>query len=344
MAGTASISNKTFRMLALLHALPRAPRKATSAELHQKLSNGGHQITKRSVERYLDELASSWEFGALVLCDDTSQPYGWSINSERSLSIPGMDAQMAATWDLVHRYLKPLMAKDALDKLAPVFREARGWFDKHRPAGKRYWSDKVAYVPRGFALQPARVEPGVADVVYDALHRNRQMDIWYKDNQEPQRVHPYALVDRGAVRYLIVRFWHYDDYRHLALHRLRKARTLDQEVDNAEAFDLDRYLQSSKMSLPYGKRIRMVLRFKGRAGEHLHETPINGTQRLQELDAGTRLEVEVEHTQELVWWVLGFGAQVEVIQPPQLRNEVRSEVRKAWETYQGSPDERPKPS
>ena len=144
MAGSASISNKTFRMLALLHALPRAPRKATSAELQEKLANDGHEISKRSVERYLEELSASHEFGAMLRCDDASQPYGWSIHSERNLSIPGMDAQMAATWDLVHRYLKPLMAKDALEKLDPVFREARSWFEKHRPIGKRYWSDKVA--------------------------------------------------------------------------------------------------------------------------------------------------------------------------------------------------------
>ena len=333
MPASASISNKTFRMLALLHALPRAPRKATSAELKEKLANDGHEISKRSVERYLEELSSSHEFGAMLRCDDASQPYGWSIHSERNLSIPGMDAQMAATWDLVHRYLKPLMAKDALDKLDPVFREARSWFEKHRPVGKRYWSDKVAYVPRGFALQPARVAPGIADQVYDALHRNRQMDIWYKDNSEPQRVHPYALVDRGAVRYLVVRFWQYEDYRHLALQRLRKVRVLDDEVDRAVDFDLDRYLRDSQMNLPYGETIEVVLNFKGRAGDHLYETPINASQSLQKLDDGTLLTAHLEHTQELVWWILGFGASVEVLEPQGLREEVADEVLRAQQLY-----------
>ncbi|WP_339808956.1 MULTISPECIES: WYL domain-containing protein [Gammaproteobacteria] len=333
MPASASISNKTFRMLALLHALPRAPRKATSAELQEKLANDGHEISKRSVERYLEELSASHEFGAMLRCDDASQPYGWSVHSERNLSIPGMDAQMAATWDLVHRYLKPLMAKDALEKLDPVFREARSWFDKHRPIGKRYWSDKVAYVPRGFALQPARVAPGIADLVYDALHRNRQMDVWYKDNSEPQRVHPYALVDRGAVRYLVVRFWQYEDYRHLALQRLRKVRVLDDEVDRAVDFDLDRYLRDSQMNLPYGETIEVVLNFKGRAGDHLYETPINASQSLQKLDDGTLLTTHLEHTQELVWWILGFGASVEVLEPQGLREEVADEVLRAQKLY-----------
>lgn len=333
MAGSASISNKTFRMLALLHALPRAPRKITSAELHDKLASEGHEISKRSVERYLEELSASREFGALLRCDDVSQPYGWSIDAQRNLSIPGMDAQMAATWDLVHRYLKPLMAKDALEKLDPVFREARDWFDNHRPVGKRYWSDKVAYVPRGFALQPARVAPGIADQVYDALHRNRQMDIWYKDNPEPQRVHPYALVDRGAVRYLVVRFWEYEDYRHLALQRFTKVKVLDEEVDRAGDFDLAQYLLDSQMSLPYGETIEVTLMFKGRAGDHLYETPINTGQSLESVSNGTLLKARLEYTQELVWWILGFGAGVEVIGPKGLRDEVASEIGRAIKVY-----------
>tara|TARA_R100001143_G_scaffold62974_1_gene67919 strand:+ start:5045 stop:6052 length:1008 start_codon:yes stop_codon:yes gene_type:complete len=334
MAGSASISNKTFRMLALLHALPRAPRKITSAELHDKLASEGHEISKRSVERYLEEMSASREFGALLRCDDVSQPYGWSIDAQRNLSIPGMDAQMAATWDLVHRYLKPLMAKDALEKLDPVFREARDWFDNHRPVGKRYWSDKVAYVPRGFTLQPARVAPGIADQVYDALHRNRQMDIWYKDNPEPQRVQPYALVDRGAVRYLVVRFWEYEDYRHLALQRFTKVKVLDEEVDRAGDFDLAQYLLDSQMSLPYGETIEVTLIFKGRAGDHLYETPINTGQSLESVSNGTLLKARLEYTQELVWWILGFGAGVEVIGPKGLRDEVADEIRCAQKLYE----------
>jgi len=188
-------------------------------------------------------------------------------------------------------------------------------------------------VPRGFALQPAKVAPGIADQVYDALHRNRQMDIWYKDNSEPQRVHPYALVDRGAVRYLVVRFWQYEDYRHLALQRLRKVRVLDDEVDRAGDFDLDRYLRDSQMNLPYGESIEVVLNFKGRAGDHLYETPINASQSLQKLDDGTLLTAHLEHTQELVWWILGFGASVEVVEPQGLREEVADEVRRAYELY-----------
>jgi predicted DNA-binding transcriptional regulator YafY len=334
MAGNASISNKTYRVIALLQALPRSPHKITSNEIHQRLTSEGHDITRRSIERYLKELSESQAFGALVQCDDKAMPYGWSVAQKQNLSIPGMDAQMAATWDLVARYLTPLMAKDVLDKLEPVFNEARKWFERHRPMGKRYWSDKVAYVPRGFHLEPARVSAGIADQVYDALYRNRQMNIWYKDKDEPHLVHPYALVDRGAVRYLVVRFWNYKDYRHLALHRLRKVHVLDDEVEGASTFDLDTYLQEGNMNLPYGDSINLVMRLYGRAADHLYETPVNETQTLKEIEPDvTELRVQVQNTEELRWWVLGLGANVEVVKPVKLRNQIKLELGRGFERY-----------
>ena len=336
MAAGASIDTKTYRIIALLQALPRSPQKTTSHELHQRLTSEGHDISRRSIERYLKELSESDAFGALIHCDDQSTPYGWSVAQKQNLSIPGMDAQMAATWDLVHRYLTPLMAKDVLAKLDPVFSEAKRWFERHRPMGKRYWSDKVAYVPRGFHLEPARVPPGIADQVYDALYRNRQMDIWYKGKSEPSRVHPYALVDRGAVRYLIVRFWNYEDYRHLALHRLSKVSVLDDEVERSSDFDLEAYLKDGNMNLPYGNVIKLVMRLYGRAADHLYETPVNDTQTLKEVEAGvTELLVEVQNTEELKWWILGFGANVEVVKPVKLRNEIKDEILK-WEERYGT--------
>lgn len=333
MAAT-SISNKTYRVLALLQALPRSPQKITSNDVHQRLISEGHEITRRSVERYLKELSESQAFGTLVQCDDKAMPYGWSVAQKQHLSIPGMDAQMAATWDLVSRYLAPLMAKDVLTKLEPVFSEARRWFQRHRPMGKRYWSDKVAYVPRGFHLEPAKVPVGIADQVYDALYRNRQMDIFYKSQSASSRVHPYALVDRGAVRYLIVRFWDYEDYRHLALHRLSKVRVLDEEAEGVSKFDLDAYLKDGNMNLPHGERIKLVARFYGRAGDHLYETPINNSQKLVADEQGhVELTVSVENTEELKWWIMGFGSAVEVIRPIKLRREIGAEMMASASRY-----------
>ena len=326
MAADAAVDNKSFRLLALLHALPVAPRRMEAKELQQVLQSEGYVCDKRTVERDLNLLLES-QFGYLIECDDRARPYGWSICSDQYLSIPAMDEKMAATWFLVERYLQPLMPRDALQKLAPIFDAVDAWFKKHKPTGGRSWKDKVAYVPRGFSLQQASVPTGIVDAVYGALYRNRQMDIWYKDRKSPKRVHPLALVDRGAVRYLIARFEGYDNYRHLALHRLSRVEILDDPVQGMRAFDLNSYLRNGNMNLPYGERISLELLFYDQAGDHLYETPLNQSQKLAQYDEGAiKMTVDVEHTEELKWWILGFGAKVAVLAPASLRDEIEAEL------------------
>jgi len=124
------------------------------------------------------------------------------------------------------------------------------------------------------------------------------------------------------------------DYRHLALHRLRKVHVLDDEVEGASAFDLDAYLQEGNMNLPYGDSINLVMRLYGRAADHLYETPVNETQILKEIEPGvTELRVQVQNTEELKWWILGLGANVEVVKPVKLRNQIKLELGRGFERY-----------
>jgi len=137
-----------------------------------------------------------------------------------------------------------------------------------------------------------------------------------------------------TARYLVVRFWNYKDFRHLALHRLRKVNVLDEEVERASDFDLESYLKEGNMNLPYGDSVELVMRLYGRAADHLYETPVNASQTLREACSDvTELRVQVNSTEELKWWILGFGANVEVIKPIKLRDEIRDEMLRGAKRY-----------
>ena len=38
------------------------------------------------------------------------------------------------------------------------------------------------------------------------------------------------------------------------------------------------------------------------------------------------MTVDVEHTEELKWWILGFGAKVAVLAPTSLREEIWADL------------------
>ncbi|HNW78941.1 MAG TPA: WYL domain-containing protein, partial [Candidatus Competibacteraceae bacterium] len=69
---------------------------------------------------------------------------------------------------------------------------------------------------------------------------------------------------------------------------------------------------------------------------HLSETPLSDDQAIEMLDAQTyRLRATVTNTLQLRWWLLGFGAQVEVREPASLRADMAGRARALAALYQG---------
>lgn len=71
------------------------------------------------------------------------------------------------------------------------------------------------------------------------------------------------------------------------------------------------------------------------AAHHLAETPLTADQTRREIDGG-RIETKaiVWYTQQLRWWLLAFGAGVEVVAPDGLRDELANELRRAPTRYE----------
>lgn len=72
-------------------------------------------------------------------------------------------------------------------------------------------------------------------------------------------------------------------------------------------------------------KILLRLVFREHAGDHLLEAPLSEDQVANVLGNG-ELEVvaTVPETSQLVWWLLAFEANVEVLAPGHLREEMRA--------------------
>lgn len=70
------------------------------------------------------------------------------------------------------------------------------------------------------------------------------------------------------------------------------------------------------------------------AGRLLLETPLSIDRSAQEIDASTlAITASVRITRRLHWWLLGFGADVEVVGPVHLRAEIRQCLAMASSRY-----------
>jgi len=73
--------------------------------------------------------------------------------------------------------------------------------------------------------------------------------------------------------------------------------------------------------------MRIELRIEAAAAEHLLETPLSRVQKVVATKDPNwmRLTATVANDDALRWWLLGFGAQIEVLKPASLRREIKAE-------------------
>lgn len=332
-APTDNIGSKTLRLLSILSNLPRSPQFTTCTDLHAQLQQEGHDVDKRSVERDLKLLLESREFGPLIECDDSSRPHRWSLRKDKHLMVTNLDTSMAVVWDLVDRYVARLLPPAARSKVTPLIENAQHWLKNNTPSNVDPWSRRVAFIPRGMPLYPAHVHPAVLDTVFEATLRGQQIDIEYGPQRKSFLLHPRAIIDRGLVTYLVASCGDYTDFRLFAMHRIHKARKRDERINNLP-FNLKDYIDGGVLELPQGDMIKLKLRFYHGAGEHLKETPLAKDQLLKDNEDGTvTASAEVRDTEELFWWIQGFGANVEVLAPKSLRTRIGKALKEAAARY-----------
>lgn len=185
---------------------------------------------------------------------------------------------------------------------------------------------------------PPIIPNGVEPVIHEALLLDRQCQISYlrKDTAAPDAylVNPLGLVQRGKLVYLVCTIKTYQDLRILALHRIQAAEMLDSPIHRVKGFDLDAYLESGAFGWGEGKYIKLTALFTAEAAAHLYETPLSEDQRITpQADGRLQVKATVADGKQLLWWLLGFGQAVEVIEPQLLRGKIAMELSIAAARY-----------
>ena len=97
---------------------------------------------------------------------------------------------------------------------------------------------------------------------------------------------------------------------------------------------MDTYIRAGGFEYPEGAPIQLVVRFDRDAAWHLYETPLSSDQQITAEDNDwVRLTATVNDTSLLRWWLLGFGAGVEVLEPATLRTAMAETIRQMAARY-----------
>ena len=254
--------------------------------------------------------------------DDSSKPYGyrWKDRSP-GLSMPSLTEQESLLLSLAEEHLRNLLPASLMKSMDGFFTQGRRNLEPHGPASReREWLGKVRVVRETQPLLPPRVIPQVFETVSNALYANRRLALDYRNASNRRAsidVMPLGLAQQGPRLYLVCRFEGFENERSLALHRISRA-TAGAEFSRPKTFDLRAYDDDGRFGFGDGRRIRLAFFVDKAAGQHLLESPLSSDQTV--LDRGDRYEITatVVDSEQLKWWLRGFGAALVVRSPRRL--------------------------
>ncbi len=146
---------------------------------------------------------------------------------------------------------------------------------------------------------------------------------------------PYHLMFKRRSWYVVGYSDLHDETRIFNVGRIQSWEMLSDEYEIPASFKIERFLGNAWALIPErGKRTRVVLRFQPMVAKNVAEVRRHKTQQIFWNDDETLdFQVVVDGLTEIRWWILGYGAQVEVLEPLELRRDIRNAIQQMQQIY-----------
>jgi predicted DNA-binding transcriptional regulator YafY len=326
------------RRLMILKSLPHYPKNFIGVRQLQNLLAEYYLIHAdiRTIQRDLNSLLPP----AFPIDCDGRKPQGWRWQKDaHAVDLHAMDPQTALTFRMVDKFMAPLLPKATLTALAPYQEIAKGVLG-YDPMGKlSTWAEKVAVFHRSEFLIPPDLDENLVATIYQALFEGKRLKARYRPKGEESareyEVNPLGLVLADNIPYLVATLWDYRDVKQLPLPRFESVVLQDEPVTPPQGFSLQEYLNSGEFSYRQSdERITLKLRMAEDRALHLKETRLHPDQVWADVGDGTvEITAQVHDSLQLRFWLNGFGADVEVLEPLELREEFAGQARQLARYY-----------
>ncbi len=109
----------------------------------------------------------------------------------------------------------------------------------------------------------------------------------------------------------------------LKLNHIRELYILNKYFEDDKKFDLSDYIGRAWSMIPEGRLYNVKLRFLPKIAHNVSDIQWHSTQIVAfQNDGSAIMEFRVDGLNEITWWILSYGDQVQVIEPAALREKV----------------------
>jgi predicted DNA-binding transcriptional regulator YafY len=167
------------------------------------------------------------------------------------------------------------------------------------------------------------------------------LDISYtaSDNVESRRkIHPYKLYMYNNAWFVLAYDENTNEIRYFKLNRINKFEILGKKFRVLLAYKESDYLDEYGMK-QNGEWYPIKLKITGKYAMLVKERIYGKNQTVEPIDKNTSiLSVEMQNKEDILHFVLGFGANCEVLEPPWLRLKVKTTVDALGKRYEKMAD------
>jgi predicted DNA-binding transcriptional regulator YafY len=174
-------------------------------------------------------------------------------------------------------------------------------------------------------VNEAAVQKKSIEIVYYTMSRKKE---------SRRKVDPYRIWFFNGTFYLIG-FCHFrGEVRVFALDRIKMLHQTKESFEVPQDFDLEVFLGGS-FGVYQGEPTTVKIRFSPEVAGYVREKIWHESQKLEQKEDGALLfEAVVAGTQEIKYWILGWGSQAYVLEPKKLKEEIYSEALANLSQYQ----------
>jgi len=316
--------NKSIRLTQIEALLIDHPEGLTQAELARRLD-----VHRSTILRNLADIhAPIYEDHGRIFIDREAYLVNLRLTLHEALSIHLAGRFMATCMDRRNPHVASALRKlgISLEKLAPLI------------------SHFVRSSADTFDDESKRQDPHYLQVLEKitlAWAEKHKVQLWYRGAEESMIKEylfcPY-FVEVGAVGqaiYAIGRIEPQKEMRTFKIDRVERIELLKETYTIPRNFDPQQLLiQAWGIWFTDQQPIKIQLRFSPRVAARVKETRWHPTEQVSELPDDSLLWcASIAEPREMLPWIRGWGADVEVLEPQELRNQIKEETRIMHQQY-----------
>ncbi len=310
------------------------PQGATIKELEKELS-----ISRRSVYRLLDLI---YELGIPVYNDEEERPHRWKILDTYTKKLPNLtipDIRLTLS-ELIALYLfsshKHIYAGTEIEKhIDSAFAKLNAFLPDELT--KKVEKIKTLFIPTSKFTKDYSGKDEIIDKLRDAMLQQKTCVVRYHSFSKNASIHlkidPLSFFEYNHGLYTLVRSSRYDSILTLAVERFEEVALTEETFEYPQDLNIEEQLAHA-FGIVLDEPLKAKIWFSSGQAMYIKERTWTKKQKIIDMEDGSIVvELNTSGIDDVKRWVLSYGAEAEVLEPRELREDIRKEFESAVQRY-----------